>query len=762
MVTDPAHAERAVLLQGDRDVVLVGDAGAVAPTEFADRPSVDVHAPATASLTSATTGEAKAVLHPHRNVVTNAVRYATANAMTTNDRILVIGPLGAQAAATQIFTALLTGATLLTYDIRRFGAPHLTSFAQANGATTVHLPPAAVSSLPAGMRLPDVRLVSLGGDRVTHQQLLRVREMFPNATLLQRYSTSETNSIAGWRLEPGAPLPDDGLPALEPVPWAGVRVIGDDGHPVAVGDIGEVEITGAHVALGYLDDPERTAERFTTPTGDGRVRTYRTGDRARLLPGGRLELLGRVDDVCKVRGVLVDPAAVERALEAMPEVSAAAVVARVVDGRTDLVAFVVVPVRGVHGWQLRAALTERVPPALVPATVRIIDALPTTARNKVDRAALRELAAGGAGGSGAGESPMGELEQRIAGVFATVLGAGPTGTFGRHHDVFDAGADSLAVIEILTRLERVLGHPVSPSTLFGAPTAAGLADRLQGVDADETVHGVVDGLVRVRTGDPDRTPVVVFTGGGGGHLSGPALLAQRLDRRTVYAVVPHGFERRVRADRKLAAMGARSAGAIRALGHERIVIVGHSSGGNVAIEAARHLFGGPVEVEVVVLLDSLAMTPRVIRRRRFGWWLRWELRRERDAAGPRSRVAAGRAVVRVTARFTMKRVRQWWWANTAGVLPRDRAAQHKAFEAVVRRALRRRPEQPYGGDVVLVRADGATWPDLPEDLRWSEVGLGSLAVDHAGGPHDAMLTERHVGATAAAVERACARVRGER
>ena len=150
----------------------------------------------------------------------------------------------------------------------------------------------------------------------------------------------------------------------------------------------EVLVTGPMLAAGYRCEPALTAERFT-PDG------YRTGDLGALDAHGRLSLLGRLDDVVVVNGVNVSLGAVERVVEGCDGVDACVIIAAPEpEGEVELIAFAVAaqPSSG-----LRASIAERVQDALgraaLPRRVAHMSEFPLLPNRKVDRAALRALAA---------------------------------------------------------------------------------------------------------------------------------------------------------------------------------------------------------------------------------------------------------------------------------------------------------------------------------------------------------------------------------
>ncbi|MEO3861576.1 amino acid adenylation domain-containing protein [Acrocarpospora sp. B8E8] len=160
------------------------------------------------------------------------------------------------------------------------------------------------------------------------------------------------------------------------------------------GPEGEILLYGDGLALGYLNQPELTAERFRPRQTDTGTRLcYHTGDRGRYRADGRIEFLGRDDGQVKLRGHRIELGEIERTLEAHESVSEAVVVVSARDdpGRTHLTAFVVVrprPDAGLDVRSLRLWLAERLPAVMRPARIELMAALPRTTAGKIDRRAL--------------------------------------------------------------------------------------------------------------------------------------------------------------------------------------------------------------------------------------------------------------------------------------------------------------------------------------------------------------------------------------
>ncbi len=424
-------------------------------------------------FTSGSTGVPKGVAVEHRALanLTRAVRPVFP--VTAGDRVLQFVSFGFDVAVSDLFFPWVAGAELhIPQEDERLGEALLDTLRDAR-VTYVFLPPSAAMLLPdIADRLPDLRTVAVGGEACPAELVERLSA--PGRRVVNAYGPSEVTVYSTTAdLEPGAPVVIG-----RPVPGVRVYVLDDRLRPVPAGVTGEIYLTGASLARGYINRPALTAERFVAdPHGTPGSRMYRTGDLGRIDSDGVLHYLGRQDWQVKLRGVRIELGEIEALLAAHPDVAVAAAAVRGQDAARRLVAYVVTrPGTDPTDDGLRAHLAERLPGHMIPEAFVRLPELPLSTAGKVDRSRLPDP-----GTTRRTDRPhtgaRTPAERLVAAVWSQVL---TLDGVGAHDNFFDLGGNSLRLLAVLAALrERDADAGLTLVDLFRHPTVAALATRLE-------------------------------------------------------------------------------------------------------------------------------------------------------------------------------------------------------------------------------------------------------------------------------------------
>ncbi|MEZ4593225.1 MAG: amino acid adenylation domain-containing protein [Chloroflexota bacterium] len=434
--------------------------------------------------TSGSTGKPKGVMIPHRALTQFTQAASHLYGVSASDRMLQFATINFDAAVEEIFPTVVQGGTLcLRTDQMLHSMEAFLAQAAAYEVTMLDLPTAfwhqLVTSLAEdGLALPEsLRLLIIGGEKASGPKVAEWHSLVGSRVrLFNTYGPTEATVVTTAYELPadGAPqLVSQGLPIGRPLANCQALVLDAQQKPVPIGVPGELVLGGPQVALGYLHQPELTAEAFIPhPFRPGET-VYRTGDQVRWLPDGTLEFWGRVDDQVKIRGFRIELGEIERALASHPAIREVCVLAREDEpGQKRLAAYLVAnpeaeaPTVG----DLRGFLKESLPDYMVPAAFMFLAALPLTNSGKINRQALpvpelqRDEQASYL-------PPRTETEATLAAVWAEVLGLERVGI---QDNYFDLGGDSILSIRLLAKA-RQAGLEIALPDLFRYQTIAALA-----------------------------------------------------------------------------------------------------------------------------------------------------------------------------------------------------------------------------------------------------------------------------------------------
>ncbi len=447
--------------------------------------------------TSGSTGRPKGVETPQRSIVrlvmgTDYVRFDESRIF------LQLVPISFDVAEFEIWGALLHGATCALYPDHGVPDPQLLAdLLSRYRVTTLWLTCSLFNTIidddPA--LLAPVEELLVGGEALSVPHIVKALEALPETQLVNGYGPTESNITTYYRIPRTFAADSSSVPIGRPVANSTVYLLDEQMALTPVGEEGEIYIGGDGVARGYRGNAQMSEERFIPDPFSSRpgALLYRTGDRARYLPDGNLEFIGRVDDQIKINGHRIELGEVEACLRSHPDVTEVGVVVHEdVAGQKRLLAHVAFEVGRENLAGVRDHAAERLPDFMVPQQWFELSDIPLTANGKLDRRALPvpDSLRQRASLEQPFVEPVTETERVVSALWSLLLSFD---RIGRSDNFFELGGTSLLALQCVARLKKQHAIELPVVYLFEYPTVAELARVI-----DEGVSAVAADVPRPR------------------------------------------------------------------------------------------------------------------------------------------------------------------------------------------------------------------------------------------------------------------------
>ncbi|WID96689.1 amino acid adenylation domain-containing protein [Bosea vestrisii] len=423
--------------------------------------------------TSGSTGAPKGVEITHGGLSNLLFAMAREPGFASTDIMLAVTTVTFDIAALELLLPLIQGGqvAIATADETKDGAELLARLEQSGASVLQATPMTWRLLLEAGFRSrPGLRMLC-GGEALPLDLASKLLE--GGGELWNMYGPTETtiwSSVA--RVQPEDEVITIGLPIAN----TQFYIVDGNNEPVGVGIPGELLIGGAGLARGYANNPKLTATSFiANPVDpDTSAKAYRTGDRAKYLPDGRILHLGRLDHQVKLRGFRIEPGEIEAVLARKTGIVSAVILREDVPGEPRLVCYYVTGGESPPPAELRATLAQELPDYMTPTAWVGLPALPLNQSGKLDRAALPAPDAQSAPAKADKVMPRTLVEETLIRIWAEVLRREDIGV---DDDLFDLGADSLSIFQITSRARRE-GLKLAARDFFRNRTIAAVAAAL--------------------------------------------------------------------------------------------------------------------------------------------------------------------------------------------------------------------------------------------------------------------------------------------
>ena len=327
--------------------------------------------------TSGTTGTPKGVMLSEKNILTFCEFHTKHIGLTSESRYATYAGYGFDAFMHDLWGCMTAGAAMYVIgDDIRFDLEAIHEYFVKEAITHTFMTTQVATQLVQNFPdIPSLKFVGTGGEKLMSLDP-------PSYTLQNGYGPTEaTVYVSSYWVEKNEP----NIPIGRANDTAQLYIINKYGHRVPWGAAGELLIAGPQVGLGYLNQPQKTADAFVQWNGK---RVYRTGDIVRYRHDGEIEFVGRKDGQVKIRGFRIELKEVEAVIRQFEGIKDATVQAFDYPSGGKFIAAYIVSDQKIDIQALNAFIMDQKPPYMVPAVTMQIDAIPLNQNQKVNKRAL--------------------------------------------------------------------------------------------------------------------------------------------------------------------------------------------------------------------------------------------------------------------------------------------------------------------------------------------------------------------------------------
>ena len=703
--------------------------------------------------TSGSTGKPKGVKISHGNLSHYAHSLKIALNITPDDVYLHRGSIALIVSARQLLMPLAQGAAVSILTTADKKDPlKMFEIIKNHGVTIVDRVPSfwrnfsgILDSLDRERRhsLMDnrVRLVAAGGEQVSLEIYQCWRQLFkPEVQLANIYGQTEgTGVVTIYYIPQEIDSSNRSLPVGSPIPNMRVYILDKYLQPVPIGVTGEIHISGAGVAQGYLNRPKLTAEKFISNPYIEDERLYKTGDLGRFLSNGTIQFLGRSDRQVNINGLRIELGEIETTLVQHPQILESAVVVQNNKLGETLTAYLVPSQNPPSIEAVRQFLLEKLPKYMIPANLIFCDSFPLTASGKIDRNALASNFNADANASYI--APRNRFESEIVKLLQEILGIDKISIAD---DFIELGGNSLIAARLVTEIEAKYQQAIAISTIFQSSTPEALAKLI----SQEDRASYPECFVPIKKSDETLDRALMLFGihnlGYGLELYRP--LAKHLDSKIDLCGLSSFFsnEPDLPHPRDIAGLASYYADKIQLIQPEgAYYIMGVSFGGAIAYELAQRLVAIGKEVKFLGLVDTFIpdgdaiFQTNPLKQKIVG---HFDKVRAKGVSHILDRIKWRIGSTADNVRANLYQI-DWIGNNLADRTSRDFAqAEYLQQKKEHQKVNRNYVIQPYPGHINLFRAI----EDMNPKLGWQQLAQSGLSVYDIPGEHLEILREPNV------------------
>lgn len=443
--------------------------------------SVAPEEPAFITYTSGSTGTPKGVVQTHENMLHFMMRMYTINCSLPEDRWAFFYSLSFSAHAMPIYTALLNGATLCMFDLKKDNFTEFSKWLRQEKITNSLMIPSILrqftATLGSGRKFPKLKTILVGGETLYRSDVEKIREhLKDDAVVYNIYASSEAYLARAYKIEHDAVIKGNIVPIGYAVPGIDISIIEEDDKRSDPFQTGEIVLTGKYLAKGYWGQDELTARDFGI--NEEGIPTFRSSDLGYKLSDACVVHVGRSDAMIKLRGYRIDLGEIENSMMDLKQVKEIAVAVKEnLFGTKHIIAYYVERENAdLDPHYLKLAVLRNLPDYMVPTHFIALDALPKNDIGKIDYKHLPEPDWESYNRSKDVEMPGNSTEEELKEIFERILEVSP---IGMDENIMDVGADSLRLFVAFDEVEKRFGKKLNVDSIIDAPFIKDIAKLME-------------------------------------------------------------------------------------------------------------------------------------------------------------------------------------------------------------------------------------------------------------------------------------------
>lgn len=426
--------------------------------------------------TSGSTGDPKGVYTSHRNQVHFVKRFSEFIQITPDDRFAYYFSISFSAHAMPTLGALLNGATLVLYDLKKEGFPGLADFFNSKGITICLMIPSVIrhfrATLEKGFKFARLRILLAGGETLYFNDVKQLWPFLKRKTeIINIYASTELYLARAYRIQRDSILKQNIIPIGYAIDGMDIEIVNEDGAECEINKVGEMIIRSDYAALGYWNNPTLTKRDFLN---DGGQITFRSRDLAYKEADGSIVHVGRKDAMVKIRGQRVDLGEIENTLLSNADIQEVAVVLKEDhQGNKVLVAYYIFsPGKSVNLDEIKNSLVRRLPDYMIPPYLINAPTLPKTESGKTDYRALPDPDWESIIDNRQIKHASNHVEEQLISIFERYMGIYPIGVTD---NILKAGHDSLKLFVAFDAIEKKFNITFDIDRFIEIPTIENIA-----------------------------------------------------------------------------------------------------------------------------------------------------------------------------------------------------------------------------------------------------------------------------------------------